>query len=479
MSDSPATNTRTKETLLERLANHNQQHLIAFWDELSTEEQERLARQIEAIDFEQLTDLYRGKVNQPDWAELSRKAEPPPAVRLSDRVLSDGGVSGIRPDAASQEGIGALRAGKVGVIITAGGQGSRLGFELPKAVYPIGPVSEASLLQIHLEKVLATSRRHEVDVPVYIMTSPATHDQTVRFLAEHDNFGLAGDNLVVFCQGTMPAVDQATGKLLLADKGNLFLSPDGHGGTVAALEKSGALEQMQTRGIEQLFYLQVDNPLIPICDPQLIGYHLLAKSELTSIAVAKTFPQEKVGNFAMIDGRMYVIEYSDLPDEVAQQRDENGELKLWAGSIAVHVFERSLFDQALSSKEGLPFHVAHKKVPFIDESGAKHSPEEPNALKFEKFIFDLLPMAENPLVVEYAEGDCFAPLKNAPGAPKDTPEYVQKMLLAQHRSWLEAAGAKVAEGVQVEISPLYAQNAEEVAERIQPGQEFNESQYLR
>lgn len=467
-----------KKTLEALLEPTGQGHLLAFWDELDAAQQTSLASQIETIDFALIDALYRGDEDQPDWVELSRRATPPPAVRLAERLSGGGGELGISDEAAAKRGVEALGAGKVGVILTAGGQGSRLGFDKPKSEYPIGPISSASLLQIHVEKIRATATSYGVAVPLYLMTSPATHDDTIRFLAENENFGLAADDLVVFCQGTMPAVDIDTGKLLMSEKDQLFRSPDGHGGTIAALGTSGAIDHMQARGIEQLFYLQVDNPLVPICDPALVGYHLLADSELTSLTVAKHKPQDKLGNFAMIDGRLHVIEYSDLPDDVAELRDEQGELKFWAGSIAVHIFERVLLERSLKLTDTLPFHIAKKKVPYIDTTGQLVTSSEPNALKFEKFIFDLLPAAERPIVVEYAEAECFAPLKNAPGAEKDTEQYVQRMMLAQHRRWLEAAGANVAEDVDVEISPLFALDAAGVAEKIGSKRDFNESMYL-
>ena len=334
------------------------------------------------------------------------------------------------------------------------------------------------MLQIHIEKVRALSERYGLEIPLYLMTSPATHDQTVRFIEENHRFGLPASELFIFCQGSMPSVDIDTGELLLADKHQLFLSPNGHGGTVAALADTGALEAMRERGIDLLFYLQVDNPLAPICDPQFLGYHLLAESELTSLAVAKPCPEEKVGNFALVDGRLHVIEYSDLPDDVAQQRDDLGQLKFWAGSIAVHVFQRTLFERAQVTRSSLPYHVARKKVEHLVPGGERVVPAEPNALKFERFIFDLLPEAQNPIVVEFAEQDCFAPLKNAPGATKDTAEYVRQMMCEQHRRWLEAAGATVADGVQIEISPLFAVDAQAVAERVEPGTVFDKTQYL-
>jgi UDP-N-acetylglucosamine/UDP-N-acetylgalactosamine diphosphorylase len=440
-----------------RLRRYGQTQLLRFWDELDDRGRARLASQIGGIDFDLLGEQFRQSGPATDWAAVSRRAEPPAAIRIADRMQQGAD--------ARRRGAEAVRTGKIGVLLVAGGQGSRLGFEHPKGLYPIGPVSGASLLQIHFEKALALARRHEASVPIYVMTSPATHAEQEAFLAEHDRFGLPEDDVVLFCQGTMPAVDAATGKLLLAAKDSLFLSPDGHGGTVAAMARGGAIEHMRRRGIEHLFYLQVDNPLVPIGDVGLIGSHLLARSELTSMAVAKQSPRDKVGNFVTIDGRAQVIEYSDFPDDVAERRDAAGELLFWAGSIAVHVFAVSFLERVLLQSNALPFHIARKKVPYVDEAGQLVQPQQANALKFERFIFDLLPMAANALVVEYAEREVFAPLKNAPGADRDTPEYVQRMMVDLHLSWLRAAGTRVAEGVPVEISPLWALEPEDVAAR--------------
>ncbi len=464
------------QQLLAKLEPFGQQHVLQFWEELSPGERDELADQVAALDLALIDALHRGEVDQPDWGELSRRAEPPAVVRLAEQV--GGSVSESHAAAARQRGEQALAAGEVGVLLTAGGQGSRLGFDLPKSMYPIGPISQASLLEIHVAKVRALAKRYGKAIPLYLMTSPATHADTVRFIEENQRFGLAESDLFVFCQGTMPAVDIQSGKLLLGKKHRLFQSPDGHGGTVAALAASGALEDMRRRGIQSLFYLQVDNPLVPIGDPELLGYHLLAESELTSVAVAKQTPEDKLGVFAKIDGQMHVIEYSDLPDEIAELRDAHGELKIWAGSIAVHVFATKLFERVQTQADSLPQHIARKLVPHLGPSGTLVSPTEPNALKFEKFIFDLLPKATNPVVVELAEEACFGPLKNAPGAEKDTAEYVQQMMLAQHRRWLEAAGARLAPGVKVEISPSFALDAVGVAERIEPGQTFETSQFL-
>jgi UDP-N-acetylglucosamine/UDP-N-acetylgalactosamine diphosphorylase len=469
MTRSTAT-TPNQTELVARLKPFGQEHLLRFWHELDASARERLAAQIAAIDCELVDQLFNQTALAQDWAALARRAEPPTAMRLSERHTSDA--------KARARGYEALAAGEVGVLLTAGGQGSRLGFEHPKGLYPIGPVSGASLLQVHIEKALATARRFGKPVPVYIMTSPVTHDEQVAFLNEHDHFGLPADDLVVFCQGTMPAVDAKSGKLLLSEKHELFLSPNGHGGTVAALADSGAIEHMRRRGIKHLFYLQVDNSLTPICNPEFLGYHLLADSELTSMAVTKQTPRDRLGNFVEVDGQMQVIEYSDFPDDVAEKRNADGSLVFWAGSIAVHAFAVSFLERSLTLKDSLPFHIAHKKVPHIDEAGRRIEPEVPNALKFERFIFDLLPHAKNALVVEFVERDVLAALKNAPGAARDTPEYVRQLMIDQHRDWLTAAGVRVADNVLVEISPLWALNAEAVAARTDLPDEIDSPMYF-
>jgi UDP-N-acetylglucosamine/UDP-N-acetylgalactosamine diphosphorylase len=267
----------------------------------------------------------------------------------------------------------------------------------------------------------------------------------------------------------MPAVDAATGKVLLDGPDRVALSPDGHGGMLAALDRSGALDDIRRRGLRQLFYFQVDNPLIDICGAEFIGYHLLAESELSSQVVAKRDPLERVGNVVSVDGRLRVIEYSDLPDDVARRCHPDASLSIWAGSIAVHVIDVALLERLVDRVDALPFHVARKKVAHVDPTGRRVEPQSPNAIKFERFIFDLIPWAEGAIVVEIDPAEGFAPLKNAPGAAEDTPEFVQARMAAQHRRWLQQAGAKVAKDIAVEICPLWALDAEEVAQKIEPG----------
>ncbi|MEI8376048.1 MAG: UDPGP type 1 family protein [Planctomycetota bacterium] len=459
--------------LLAILRQYGQEHLLGFWSQLDAGQRESLAQQIGGIDFPLIQKLSTQRQNQSNFRDLALRAAQPAAFRL------DPSKNRFSPAEARARGQQALAAGQVGVILVAGGQGTRLGFNHPKGQFSIGPVSGRTLFQIHIDKILATARRYGVRIPLYLMTSPATHEETLRFLAAHDRFGMAEEDLHVFCQATMPAVDAATGKILLESRDCLAVSPNGHGGMLAAYAEGGAMADAQDRGIRQLFYFQVDNPLVDIAGAEYIGYHILSAAEMTSQVIAKRDPLEKVGNVVDVDGRLMVIEYSDLPEDVASKTNPDGSLAIWAGSIAVHVFDFDFLCRAKDQTDSLPYHFARKKVAYIDATGRRVEPADANAIKFERFIFDLMPSARNAIVVEVDPASAFAPLKNASGAAVDTPESVKAQMSDLHRQWLREAGAEVAEEVAVEISPWLALDAEELRGKVRPGLKITEPTYLQ
>ncbi|HMC66880.1 MAG TPA: UDPGP type 1 family protein, partial [Gemmataceae bacterium] len=381
----------------------------------------------------------------------------------------------------------ALRRGQIAVLLVAGGQGSRLGFDHPKGMFPIGPVSNKSLFQIHAEKVLALRRRYAAPIPFLVMTSPATHAETEAFFREHRFFGLPSDDVHFFRQGTMPALDLATGKLLMEGPGRLFLSPNGHGGTLTALAESGLLSRLRQRGIRQVFYFQVDNPLVKVADPVFLGHHTAANAEVSSKIVPKESPTDKLGNLVLVDGRCSMIEYSDLPEELARRTDQQGRLRIWAGSPAIHIFSTDFLERVTGGREMagprlLPFHVARKKVPFVDEQGRRQEPQKENALKFEMFIFDALPLADRWTVVETSRREEFEPLKNATG--RDSPETVRQAISNLAADWLERASVTVPRrpdgdaAFPLEISPLHALDAEELASKVNRGLRVQGPTYL-
>jgi UDP-N-acetylglucosamine/UDP-N-acetylgalactosamine diphosphorylase len=457
-----------------------QEHLVKFWDELDAAERRQLAGQIAEIDFDALTKLRRqygglareSTSDETPWATLAQRAEAPPAVRL------DGSGLPCSTEEARQRGEEALRAGQIGMILVAGGLGTRLGFDRPKGMFQLGPLSRRPLFQILIDHLRAVSRRYGKPIPLYVMTSEATDAETRAFFAEHANFGLDRTQLQFFRQGAMWALDDRGDRILLEAKGRLFVGPDGHGGMLRALDRSGALNDMLARNLQHIFYGQIDNPLLQVCDPLLIGSHIATTSEMTTQVVRKRQPLEKVGNVVSIDGRVQVIEYSDLPEDVARKTNPDGTLALWAGNLAVHVFAVDFLRRMSRQTDALPFHLARKKVPYVDDHGRLVTPEKPNALRFERFIFDLLPAASNALVVEADPAEAFAPVKNADNEASDTPTTARAAMVAQARRRLTEAGVRVKDGVTVEINPLWALDAAEIRSKLPEGTVIDRPTYF-
>lgn len=459
-----------------KVAALQQQHLLAHWSALTPAEQTRLARQIAEIDEAAYRQLSSASLAEGDeqatQSALAERALPPAAFRLDDS-----GVAFTR-DAAQGAGEGALRAGKVGMMLVAGGLGTRLGFDQPKGMFELGPISKRTLFEMFCQQLLAIRKRYRAAIPLYVMTSPFTDTQTAQFLAEHEYFGLPAADVKLFCQSTFWAMHAQTKRILLESKGSLFLGPDGHGGMLAAFAKSGCLTDAEQRGIEHIFYGQIDNPLLPVCDPVMIGSHLLAGSEMTTLVVPKRDPLERVGNVVEVDGKLRVIEYMHFPQAVAERRNADGSLALWAGNLAIHVISLAFLKRMSQQANALPLHPSLKKVPHIDESGKSVAPEKPNAWRFERFIFDLLPWAKNALVVEADRQTAFAPVKNSDAEGVDCPGTARAALVALHRRWIEKAGGEVAEGVDVEINPLWALDAEEVRAKLPPGIRITKPTYF-
>ncbi len=447
--------------LVARLKAHGQDHVLAGWDGSQAAERERFAGQFGRIDFEELAALFEKRTETQAGLPTRERIAPVP-------VEPPGGPAAVKV------GEEAMRRGEVAALVVAGGQGSRLGFDKPKGMYPVGPVTKASLFQVHAEKVLALGRRYGKPVPFLVMTSPATDAETRAFFAANDDFGLAKGDVHFFQQGTMPAVDLDTGKLLLEAPGSLALSPNGHGGTLTALADTGLLAALKARGVRHVFYFQVDNPLVNLCDPAFLGRHVEAGSEVSSKVVFKERPEEKVGVLALVDGRCSIIEYSDMPPAMTQEHGPGGELSFRAGNPAIHLFGVPFLERITAKTGGLAYHLARKKVAHWNPAtGQTVTPIKENALKFEMFVFDALPLAERWLVVETKREDEFAPLKNATGA--DSPETVHDLLVGRFARWLEAAGVAVPRGDDgkpthpVEVSPLFALDAGELRRKLPAG----------
>ncbi len=455
-------------TLLQLLREFSQTHLLAFWETLSDVQQAQLVKQIENIDFARLLQCWKSSVHpaHQESADRAEKARSPrnvirqPATAAERKLWADAAVAGVRE----------LEAGRVAVITVAGGQGTRLGFDHPKGMFPIGPVTDRSLFQIFAEQILARQRRHNAAIPWLIMTSEATHDETVRFFESKSFFGLDTTTVHFFQQGSLPALDAATGQILMNAPDQLALSPDGHGGLVQALSHSGLLAKMKQRGVQHVFYHQVDNPTVIIADPALIGFHLQHGSDLTTNVVCKTSPTERMGVLVDLDGHTEIIEYSELTPEQAARKDVAGQWIFWAGNTAIHVFRQAFLEHLASDGGQLPLHVARKSVACIDDKGQLQQPVDgakPNGIKLERFIFDALPLAAQTLIVEGDRAREFNPVKNKSG--NDSADTAREALIRIANEWLRTAGHEPAAGVSVEISPLNALDADELAQKLQNG----------
>ncbi|MES2696706.1 MAG: UDPGP type 1 family protein, partial [Verrucomicrobiota bacterium] len=368
---------------------------------------------------------------------------------------------------AKAKGEEALRAGRVAAFTVAGGQGTRLGYDGPKGTFPVTPVKKKTLFQVFAEKVRAAGERYGKPLHWFIMTSHANHAATEAFFKANKFFGLKKSRVHFFRQGRMPAVD-FEGKILLETKSSIALSPDGHGGSLRALERSGALALMEREGIDTLSYFQVDNPLVRAIDPAFIGWHLLQRAEMSSKMVPKAYALEKVGVFCAQKGKTVVIEYSDLPKEWQEQTDADGQLKFIAGSIAIHVLDRKFVKRMATGKNALAFHRADKKIPTIDTAGNPVKPEKANGVKFEMFVFDALPFAKNSVTIETLRQNDFSPVKNAEGL--DSPQTCRDDQLKQFARWFKANGTEVeldekgVPKVAMEVSPIFGYDEDSFAD---------------
>ncbi len=465
-------------TVREALRSHGQEHVLAFYDELDAVAQAALLDQIEGIDLERLDALIEHFVRHGELPAAASALEPAP-------YYAQGGDWDVA--AARQRGRELIHEGRMAVFCVAGGQATRLGWSGPKGTFPGTVVTGKPLFRVLAEQIVATRNRYGTAIPFYIMTSPLNDADTRAFLLDNNCFGLSRRNIFMFPQGLLPSLDAETGRLLLADRGSIAMNPDGHGGSLNALARSGALDDMAARGIEHISYVQVDNPLVKLLDPVFIGLHVGApdsSGEISSKMVVKTEPEEKVGVFCRVDGRTTVVEYTQLPKALAAQRGSDDQLRFRAGSIAVHLLSVEFVRRLTGGSErggelALPLHAARKVVPFVDPAtGELVTPETPNAIKLESFVFDALPLARASIVMETLRSEEFAPIKNARGA--DSPETSFQLQSDRAGAWLEAHGVEVprdADGhveARIELSPLTALDRADLARvplpaSIEPG----------
>lgn len=394
-------------TAMEKLKKYGQEHVLKYYDELPDEQRNTLIEQIDRTDFT--------VIGQAE--ETGKRGIIAPIKAMTIPEISMG------RERFERIGMEAVKAGKLGAVLLAGGMGTRLGSDAPKGMYDIGISKPVYIFQRLIENLMKVVEKAGNYIQLFVMTSEKNHDATVGFFKEHDYFGYDKDYIAFFKQDMAPAAD-FDGKVYMEAKDSIATSPNGNGGWFLSMKKSGLLELVEKRGIEWLNVFAVDNVLQSIADPVFAGAVLEGGYSVGSKVIRKVNPQEKVGVMCTEDGRPSIVEYIELTEDMLTQRDENGEYAYNFGVILNYLFKVDKLVNLLERK--LPYHKSAKKIPYINEAGELVKPEEPNGYKYEQFILDMIQLLDSCLPFEVVREKEFAPIKNKTGV--DSVESARELL---------------------------------------------------
>lgn len=401
-----------KEEAISKLKKYNQEHILKY--DLNNKQQEELEKQIENIDFEQLKSLYESTKEEKCIEE--KKIEHIPYTDKT-KLTKEEQLS------LFEIGEQVIKQGHYAVITMAGGQGTRLGHNGPKGTYALDTINgKKYIFEIIIDRLKKAEKQYNVTIPWYVMTSKENHQDTILFLEKNNYFGYNKDKIKFFKQGELPLID-IQGKIILDENAKIKEAADGNGGIYEALSKSGMLQELKQNQIEWIFISGIDNILSNFVDPILLGLTIKENNVIASKSVAKANPQEKVGVFCKMNGKPKIIEYIDLPEEMAEELDENGELMYGEVNIGTYLYNRSVLENLANAK--LPYHAAFKKSGYLNANGKFIEPDEPNVFKFETFIFDAFTRYDDMTIMRVKREDEFAPVKNRTG--NDSPETAVKL----------------------------------------------------
>lgn len=396
-----------------KLKKYGQEHLLNGYINLDETKQKKLLEQLNKIDFNLINCLYENTKKEIDLG--NSKIEP---IECYDKYK-------LNEEYKELESIGekAIREGQLAVVTMAGGQGTRLGHSGPKGTYDIGLGSHKSLFELLSDSIKESERKYNVSIPWFIMTSEENNEETVEFFGKNKFFGFEKNKTIYFfTQGQLPMVD-TEGKILIGEDGLVKEAADGHGGIFESLVKSKMTDEMRKMGIKWVFVGGVDNCLAKMVDPVFLGIGINKNVTAVGKSIVKANPQEKVGVFCKKDGKPYVIEYSEISKEMAEEVDENGELKFGESHILCNLFALDSIERM--GRTPLPYHSAFKKAKYIDKDGNLVEPTSPNAYKFEAFLFDAFGELDNMIVLRGKREEEFAPVKNMNGV--DSPETAREL----------------------------------------------------
>ncbi len=403
-------NIMTENELLSILKEHGQEHIFAAYQKLDEKGKKKLAEQIEHIDWSIVAMACHEELKQERG-----KLEPLSALEVSEIEKNK--------EKYREIGLDAIKTGKVGAVLLAGGQGTRLGSDGPKGKYNIGITKDVFIFERLIRNLLDVTDKAGCFVPLYIMTSDKNHDETTSFFEEKNYFGYPKDFVKFFQQEMAPSVD-FNGKLYMESADSLSLSPNGNGGWFYSMAVTGVLKDVKARGVEWLNIFAVDNVLQRIADPVFVGATLDSKCVSGAKVVRKADPHEKVGVLCLEDGRPSIVEYYEMTDEIINSREPNGDLSYNFGVILNYLFRVDKLEKIMNEK--MPVHVVEKKIPYITENGEHVNPETPNGYKFELLVLDMIHLLDDCLSFEVVRDYEFAPIKNKTGV--DSVESAQALL---------------------------------------------------
>ena len=401
------------------LKKYNQEHVLNFYDKLSEENKKKLVNQILSIDFEQINKLYLNTKHDIQFGDA--KIEP-------IDYLEKEKINSTDFEKYNEIGTDIIKQGKLAVVTMAGGQGTRLGHKGPKGTYDLGLESHKSIFEILCDTLKLAKNNYGTYIQWYIMTSEENKKQTEEFFEKNNYFGYDKDKIMFFKQGQLPMCD-TKGKLILDEQGLIKEAADGHGGVFESMRKDAVIEDMKQKNIEWAFIGGVDNVLVKMVDPVLIGISISNNVPAAGKSVVKAGPKERVGVFCKRNGKPSVVEYTEITDEMAEAKNESGDLVFGESHILCNLFSVKAIDDI--SKKKLPYHSAFKKAKYIDENGKLIVPEKPNAYKFEAFLFDAFESLNDMAIMRVKREEEFAPVKNAEGV--DSPETARKLYKNFHK----------------------------------------------
>ena len=412
------------QDIINTLKTYNQEHIINLLNKLEGKKREELIEQINNIDFHQIMELYDNTKK-----EIEIKENKIESISYLDKEK----LTKDQKEEFDKLGEEVIRAGKYAVVTMAGGQGTRLGHTGPKGTFKLDVYGKGKyLFEILAENLKEANQKYETIIPWYIMTSKENNEETVSFLEKNNYFGYSKKDVIIFTQSELPLVD-TEGKILINKEMKIKEASDGNGGTYSSLRASGALADMKEREIKWIFIGGVDNVLLKMADITLLGMGIKQGVQIASKSVVKANPHEKVGVFCKMNNHPKVIEYAELPEKMAEETDQNGELKYGESHIMCNLYTIDAIEKI--SKETLMYHSAFKKNAYIDENGREIVPTEPNSYKFESFIFDAFEFFDDIAILRGKREDDFAPVKNKEGvdSPKTAKELYEKYWERQKR----------------------------------------------